>query len=111
MKKIALLALACASLFGSANAVAQEVTYVEDCSQGLLINRMQDNWFITLQGGPGFLNSNYDTEAALKNRIGAQIGIYGGKWFTPVFGFRLGASFTYDTFVSTESPFQDLLKE
>lgn len=92
MKKIALLALACASLFGSANAVAQEVTYVEDCSQGLLTNRMQDNWFLTLQGGPGFLNSNYDTEAALKNRIGAQIGIYGGKWFTPVFGFRLGAS-------------------
>ena len=25
--------------------------------------------------------------------------------------FRLGANFTYDTFVSTESPFQDLLKE
>lgn len=28
-----------------------------------------------------------------------------------VIGFRLGANFTYDTFVSTESPFQDLLKE
>ena len=26
-------------------------------------------------------------------------------------GFRLGANFTYDTFVSTESPFQDILKE
>ena len=25
--------------------------------------------------------------------------------------FRLGANFTYDTFVATESPFQDLLKE
>lgn len=28
-----------------------------------------------------------------------------------IMGFRLGANFTYDTFVSTESPFQDLLKE
>ena len=28
-----------------------------------------------------------------------------------IMGFRLGANFTFDTFVSTESPFQDLLKE
>ena len=28
-----------------------------------------------------------------------------------VIGFRLGANFTYDTFVSTESPFQAFLKE
>lgn len=26
-------------------------------------------------------------------------------------GFRLGANFTYDTFVATNTPFQDLLKE
>lgn len=26
-------------------------------------------------------------------------------------GFRLGANFTYDTFVVTNTPFQDLLKE
>ncbi len=26
-------------------------------------------------------------------------------------GFRLGANFTYDTFVVTDTPFQDLLKE
>ena len=28
-----------------------------------------------------------------------------------IMGFRLGANFTYDTFVSTDTPFQDLLKE
>lgn len=28
-----------------------------------------------------------------------------------IMGFRLGASFTYDTFVSSEAPFKDLLKE
>ena len=26
-------------------------------------------------------------------------------------GFRLGANFTYDTFVATDTPFQDVLKE
>ena len=28
-----------------------------------------------------------------------------------IMGFRLGASFTYDTFVSTDTPFKDFLKE
>lgn len=28
-----------------------------------------------------------------------------------IMGFRLGANFTYDTFVSTEAPLKDLLKE
>lgn len=92
MKKIALFALACASIFGASDVNAQEVTYVEDCSQGLLINRMKDNWFITAQGGVGFLNSNYDTEADFEDRLGASAGIFVGKWFTPVFGFRMGAS-------------------
>lgn len=28
-----------------------------------------------------------------------------------IMGFRLGAKFTFDTFVSSETPFKDLLKE
>ena len=28
-----------------------------------------------------------------------------------IMGFRLGAQYTYDTFVNDEAPFQDLLKE
>ena len=28
-----------------------------------------------------------------------------------IMGFRLGAQFTYDTFVNDDAPFQDLLKE
>ena len=28
-----------------------------------------------------------------------------------IMGFRLGAQFTYDTFVNDEAPFKDLLKE
>lgn len=92
MKKIALFALACASIFGSSNVSAQEVTYVEDCSQGLLINKMRSNWFITAQGGGNFLFGNNDSKAEVKNRFGASAAIFGGKWFTPVWGFRFGVS-------------------
>lgn len=93
MKKIAILALACASVFGGASsAKAQEVTYVEDCSQGLLINPMKSNWFITAQGGGNVLFSNHDIHADFKNRVGASANIFLGKWFTPVWGFRLGGS-------------------
>lgn len=28
-----------------------------------------------------------------------------------IMGFRLGANFAYDAFISTETPFEDLLKE
>ncbi|MCM1006008.1 MAG: hypothetical protein NC402_06915 [Prevotella sp.] len=92
MKKAALLALACASLFATSQATAQEVTYVEDCSQGLLINPMKSNWFITAQGGANTLFTNHDTEASWGQRIGASANIYFGKWFTPVWGFRFGVS-------------------
>lgn len=92
MKKIALLALAAASVFGVSNVKAQEVTYVEDCGQGLLINRMQDNWFITAEGGANVFFSNHDRAAKFGQRIGASANIYAGKWFTPVWGFRFGVS-------------------
>ncbi len=95
MKKIALLSLACASLLSAAPATAQEVTYVEDCSQGILINKMKDNWFITLQGGGNFMFSNHDREAKTKNRFGGTAGLFVGKWFTPVIGLRAGASWNY----------------
>ena len=53
MKKIALFALGCATLLGGASTSlnAQEVSYVEDCTQGVLLNPMKSNWFITAQGG------------------------------------------------------------
>lgn len=92
MKKIAMLAIACASIFGVSGAQAQEVTYVEDCTQGLLINRMQDNWFITAEGGANVFFSNHDRAAEFGQRIGASANVYVGKWFTPVWGFRFGVS-------------------
>ena len=92
MKKIVSLFLAAGAVFGAATATAQEVTYVEDCSQGLLLNRNQDNWFITARGGANMLISHNDVKADFKNRIGAGAALFVGKWVTPTFGFRFGAN-------------------
>lgn len=92
MKKIVSLFLAAAAIFGVSTATAQEVTFVEDCSQGLLLNRNQDNWFLTARGSANVLLSYHDVKADFKNRIGAGAALYLGKWVTPTFGFRFGAS-------------------
>lgn len=93
MKKIVLLALASMALCGASNAVAQEVTYVEDCSQGYLMNRNADNWFITAEGGANVLVGKHDVKTdKFGNRIGANAGLYVGKWVSPNFGFRFGGT-------------------
>lgn len=84
--------MAAAALLGTSAASAQEVTYVEDCSQGYLFNRAKDNWFITAQGGANMLFGKGDIHADIKDRIGPSAALYVGKWATPVFGFRFGAS-------------------
>ena len=71
MKRTKLLALAAAMCFG-ATAFAQsnqEVTYVEDPSQGYLFNRFKDNWFITAQGGANVMFSHGDSERDLQDRF------------------------------------------
>ncbi len=105
MKKLGLLALAAAAVCGTSAASAQEVTYVEDCSQGLLINRAPNNWFITAQGGANILFSHHDVHAKFQNRIGPQANLFVGKWVTPVFGFRMGASWIMPKGATVEDGF------
>lgn len=93
MKKSVILALAAIAVSG-ASALAQEVTYVPDCSQGLLMNANKDNWFMTVEGGTNIIFSKYDIHAPLKDRWGGQAGLFFGKWVNPVFGFRFGANWT-----------------
>lgn len=90
MKKSVLLALAALAVSGTA--IAQEVVYEPDCSQGLLINANKSNWFITAQGGANMLFGKYDISAPIKDRIGGSAALYFGKWVTPTFGFRFGAN-------------------
>ena len=90
MKKLALLALICVSYLIPSIADAQEVTYVEDPSQGYLFNRMRDNWFIMADGGVGLMMSPYDKHEKFGHRIGAKADLFVGKWFSPLIGLRGG---------------------
>lgn len=92
MKKSVLFTLAVLAA-GAFSANAQEVTYVEDCSQGYLMNKAKDNWFMTLQGGSNILFGKDNIHADLKNRFGGNAGLYFGKWVTPTFGFRFGGQY------------------
>ena len=93
MKKIALLVLLCVSYLSAPLANAQEVTYVEDPSQGYLLNRMRDNWFIMADGGVGMMMSSYDRHEHFGHRLGAKADFFIGKWFSPLLGLRGGADF------------------
>lgn len=93
MKKITLMALACAMFMAPAVANAQEVTYVEDPSQGYTFNKFQDNWFVEALGGAGVMMSKYDKNADFKDRLGLKGNLEIGKWFSPIIGLRVGGEF------------------
>ena len=80
-------------VYVSVNQTAQVDKWVADCSQGRLINKNKDNWFITLEGGANMLFGKDDYHAAIKDRIDGNGAIYVGKWVTPIFGFRFGANY------------------
>lgn len=93
MKKITLLACACA-LFLAPAVNAQEVQYVEDPAQGYIFNRMQDNWFIQAEGGVGVMMSYKDANMKLGKRfLAPKANLFIGKWFSPLLGVRIGGHF------------------
>lgn len=89
MKKLFFSAF-CVAAMAAAPISAQETTYVEDCSQGLLLNKNKDNWFITARGGANFKMGKYDIHARLRNRVGGNASLFVGKWITPTVGVRFG---------------------
>lgn len=93
MKRFALIAILC--LFSTIPFItaAQEVTYVEDPSQGYLFNRMRDNWFIQADGGVGIMMSPFDRHEKFSRRLGAKADLFIGKWFSPLLGLRFGGDF------------------
>lgn len=91
MKKITFFALLCA-LFVAPFANAQEVTKVEDPSQGYLQNGLKDNWFVSAQIGGNMLISPNDGKISLLKRFftAPKIEVYAGKWFSQMIGLRGG---------------------
>lgn len=93
MKKSSILAFA-AALLMSGSMVAQvtvtEIQYVEDATQGYLINPARNNWFLTLEGGVSNAATKDVARPAIGKRFGGAAAIYIGKYSTPVFGWRAG---------------------
>lgn len=89
MIKRCILGLACALFLGTA--ASAQVT--PDPEQGYLMNRFQDNWFITGEGGVGIMFSKFDSERKLANRFSPAASLYVGKWFSPIIGVRVGANY------------------
>ncbi len=101
MKKFTLLACLCALAFGQpvvaqeasqSGERAQEITYVEDPSQGYLFNRFKDNWFVTAEAGAGIYLAPNATVRDFMDRWNPAASIYVGKWFSPLLGIRGGVS-------------------
>ena len=93
MKKITLMALACALFMAPAVANAQEVTYVEDPAQGYTFNRFQDNWFVGAMGGAGIMMSKWDRQVDFGKKLGLKGSLVVGKWFSPIVGLRVMGEF------------------
>lgn len=97
MKKASLIASVCALFIGaqalSAQEVAQEVTFVQDPSQGVMVNRTRDNWFIQVEGGASWWWAPQGIHRNFEDRFMPAASIYGGKWFSPVFGGRFGVNY------------------
>ena len=106
MKKATIIACACALFMGlaaDAQEATQELQYQPDPSQGVLLNRMKDNWFITLEGGASFYVAKNGVHRAVADRFMPAASIYAGKWFSPVFGGRIGFNYLGLKGLSSES--------
>ena len=95
MKKIStvvmLLAFLVAPLAAGATTTEQET--VPDESQGLLMNGFWDNWYISLDGGASIFFSPSDDNLDFTKRIAPNASLNFGKWWTPVFGTRIGLDY------------------
>jgi len=96
MKKSILLGFVAALFMGQSAMAqsAQEITYVEDPSQGYIFNRFSDNWFISAEGGINYYFGHDNTSRDFFDRFSPNAGIWVGKWFSPIIGLRAGANFT-----------------
>lgn len=93
MKKSSILAFAAALLMGGsmvAQVSVKEITYVEDATQGYLINPAKSNWFITAEGGVLNAATKDVARPDLGKRFVGTAGLYIGKYSTPVLGWRAG---------------------
>ena len=95
MKKISTVAMLLAFLIAplAMGAPTTETETVPDESQGLLLNGFWDNWYISIDGGASVFFSPEDEQLDFTKRIAPNAGLNFGKWWTPIFGTRIGVDY------------------
>ena len=78
-------------------AATTEPETVQDESQGYLLNGFWDNWYISLDGGISLFFSPEDAQDGIfgnfTDRMAPNVALNFGKWWTPVFGTRIGLDY------------------
>lgn len=75
-------------------AATTETETTTDESQGLLLNGFWDNWYISLDGGISmFFSPNDGDFCDFSQRISPNVSLNFGKWWTPIFGTRVGLEY------------------
>lgn len=95
MKKISTVAMLLALFLApvAMAATTEEQKTVPDESQGLLMNDFWDNWYISIDGGASVFLSPWDNSLEFTKRIAPNASLNFGKWWTPVFGTRIGLDY------------------
>ncbi len=93
MKKLSTVAMLLALFMAPVAMGATPEETTTDESQGLLINGFWDNWYISIDGGASVFFSPYDNELDFTKRIAPNAALNFGKWWTPVFGTRIGLDY------------------
>lgn len=93
MKKLFFtLAIAGFAMFSNAQEtiqVSEEVVIATDGKQ-VVTNPYGDNWFISVNGGIHLYNGVVTKGESPFEHISPALSVYGGKWHTPGFGWRVG---------------------
>ena len=95
MKKLfAVLMLMALFVAPMSMAATTETETVQEESQGLMLNGFWDNWYISLDGGISLFFSPEDGDLSnFTNRIAPNVALNFGKWWTPIFGTRIGLDY------------------
>ncbi len=94
MKKISTVAMLLALFMApvAMGATTEEKTTTDE-SQGFLMNGFWDNWYISVDGGASVFFSPQDDALEFTKRIAPNAALNFGKWWTPIFGTRIGLDY------------------
>ena len=94
MIKKTLIALVALGSLSTAYAQDKETQRAEDRAKmfrGVITNKFSSNWEVGASVGTQIYFGDHDKQMRFIDRLGLNLGVKAGKWFTPGIGVRIGA--------------------